>query len=357
VVCGVIVVAALAALWWRAPSWTTGSVLAIVAAFTANLKFPALVYVVMIGMVVVGVAVYCARERLFQIAAVFTLAACLVIVEGINPYITNTILHGNPAYPAAGPEARPLLVYREPVFLAQPRVVQLVRSVFSRSSGDEQTPPRAKLPFTIHADELGAFTTVDTRFGGWGPLFGGALIVAGLIIAIGVATRRAGAGTLALAAGVIVLSALAIPFGAYARYAPQLWLACFPALFVRDARPALTRFLIVVLAFNTALVGGVSLGSQLLEDHLQREQLTRLATDAGGGAITVNYGEAPFVNTDLHFAAYGIRYVVADTLRCATPARLLRTQVTMCLAGDRSPAPAPDPAAAAGPLLRFVGVQ
>ncbi len=357
VVCGVIIVAALAVLWWKSPSWTTGSVLAVVAAFTANLKFPALVYVAMIAMAVAGITAYGARDRLRAVAGVFTLAACLAIVEGINPYVTNTILHGNPAYPAAGPNARPLLVYREPVFLAQSRLVQLARSVFSRSSNDEQTPPRAKLPFTIHADELGAFTTVDTRFGGWGPLFGGALIVAGLIVAIGVATRRAGAGALALLTGAVALSALVIPFGAYARYSPQLWLVCLPALFVRDARPVLVRFLVFILAANTALVGGVSLGSQLLDEHLQRRQLTQLAADAGGAAIAVNYGEAPFVNADLHFAAYGIRYGVVDAPRCAAPARLLRTQATMCLAGDRSPAPVPDPAAAAAPLLKFVGLR
>lgn len=354
---GTVIVAALSALWWKAPDRTGAIAIAAMAAFVANLKFPALVDLTLIAAFLILCAALAGRRRLRDAMTVAGLAVVLAALEGINPYATNTVLHHNPAYPAAGPDAIALVIHRDPEFVAQGRVVQFARSLFSRSSDDDEAAPRLKFPFTVHAGELAAFSTLDTRIGGWGPLFGGALIVATAILVLGVASRRPGAAVLALASVAILVSPLALPLGYYSRYAPQVWLACIPALLLDIRARSLQGVLALLLAVNTSMVAGISLGSQLFLERLHRAQLRQLALDAGSGPLVYRFVDEPFVNVDLHFDAFGIRSRAVDSLRCAIPALVLSTHALVCLPNDRSPARPPDPAEAAAPLLRFLGLR
>ncbi|MDE3097740.1 MAG: hypothetical protein KGK07_17275, partial [Chloroflexota bacterium] len=67
--------------------------------------------------------------------------------------------------------------------------------------------------------------------------------------------------------------------------------------------------------------------------------------------------DAPFVNVDRHFDAYGLHYRMVDRLDCATPARLLKTHAMICLPGNRSPAAEPDAARLAAPILSALGLR
>jgi hypothetical protein len=346
-----VMVVALALGYWRLRDRRWAVALVLMVAFLANLKFPAMVYVVALALTALALVAWQERSRLREAVVVLAAAATLTFVEGINPYITNTIAHGHPAYPAAGPDAMTMVVHRDPEFAAQPRVVQLVRGLMSRSSDQDAQPPRAKLPFMVYPGELAAFGTADTRIGGLGPLFGGALLVAIVLVALQAVRRRPRGTVLALVCAGAILSTLIVPFGYYSRYAPQLWLAAIPALLTDELRGWGSRFLALVLAANALLVAGASLGTQVFLERLHREQLVTLARDAAGTPVTHAYVEEPFANVDLHFEAHGIAHRHVDAVTCERPARLVRTQAMVCIGADRSPAPPPNPEERAAALL------
>jgi hypothetical protein len=354
----VVMLLALVVLYVRTTSAAYAVALVFVASFLANVKFTGLVYAALIGIGTLASIAMFDRTRLRPALALMAAAAALATVQGVNPYITNTVLHGNPAYPGARIGAVPLahVVYRDSAFAEQAAPVQLARSIFSESSDDDARAPRLKIPFTIHAGELGAFTTVDARTGGWGPLFGGALIIACGLLAAAVVRGDRRARALSALSACIVLSALAVPVGAYARYAPQLWLACIPALLIDDVRSWRTQLLAAAVGLNLVFVGSVSLGAQLFIDHLHRQQLRTLAALSRGDTLAYAQSNEPFANVDLHFRAYAIRAAERTALHCEAPARLLKTHVDLCLPGDRSPPPPPDPLAVVAPLLSRVGL-
>ncbi len=350
----VVVVASLALLQVRHGGWRWSAPLVLSAAFLCNLKFPGPVYAALAAAAVGAYAV--GRARL-QKTTVITISLAIVsaAIEGINPYVTNTIAHGNPIHPVAGLNASQAEVHFDSVFARQPRFVQLARALASESSDIDERPPQLKVPFSIGRSELAAFGTTDTRIGGLGPLFGGILILAWAVLSIAVWKRRPHARLLLATSLIVYASALAIPFGYYSRYAPQLWLAPLPALLVVGLDRRVFRTLAALVAVNALLVGTISLGAQSFHAALQRGQLRDLARDAAGGEVSYAQLGAPFLNVDLHFDRYGIRHRAVSALTCATPAELVMTHGLVCLPDGRSPAPAPDPARVAAKWLSVVG--
>ncbi|MBI3569055.1 MAG: hypothetical protein HY084_12735 [Gemmatimonadetes bacterium] len=347
-----VAVLALAVLFAHTQAWRFGCALALALAFVANLKFAGVVYAALIALAVWLTLVRrgtMSARRWMQVAS---LAAAVAAVEGVNPYLTNTLRHGHPAYPFAGPDAQPIVrqVFYEPTFLAMSAPERVAISLFGESSDDTERAPRWKVPFTLHAQEVGAFTTVDTRIAGWGPWFGGALLLSAVILAFARTSERARSRTLAALSAAFVLTALIVPYGFYARYTPQVWFAALPALLLDDLRGWRTRALAAILAANLAFVATVSTAAQLVTERTHRAQLRALAAQAAGVPVAVTQREAPFENVDLHFAAFGLRTQAAPVAPCAAPAQLLRTHAWMCLADGRSPDPAPDPLRVIEPL-------
>ena len=322
----------------RQRRWAVAAVLLF--SLLATIKFPATLWALLVGATGVGLAATRARARVRQAIALAAVACGTTLLEGINPFATNALHHGHPLYPAAGPNAIQNVVHFDPTFAARSRLSQLTISLLARSSDNDSQPPRLKVPLSVHAAELAAFTTVDTRIGGWGPLFGGILLAAFIALAAALASKAPRAPALALFSTCVATSALIIPFGHYSRYAPHLWLAGVAALLIDELRGRATKLIALLMATNLTIVGGVAIGSQVLHERLHRQQLRGIADAAHGDTITVA-GIGPFVNVDLHFRAYGIRYQFVDALTCDQPARLLKTHARICLSGGRSPAPEP----------------
>jgi hypothetical protein len=347
-----IVLIALVILWLRTGERRWIPALILTAAFLANLKFNGILFELLVGVAAGGWVWWRARSRAREALMIVAAATVVTTLVGINPYVTNTVLYGNPAYPALGRGAMHAVVHYDTTFARQPRVVQLFRALASESSNIDERPPQLKVPLTVRASEISAFGTVDTRIGGLGPLFGGALLIAWALLAYAVARGRPGAWPLALLSLYLFCSALAIPFGYYSRYAPQLWFAALPALLIEFQRRAAVRILALLLACNTLLVGSVSLATQLFVGAVQRDQLRTIARDAAGAEITYAQVGWPFLNVDLRFAAYGIRHRAVQEATCREPALLLATHALVCLPDNRSPAPTPDPARVATAWLR-----
>ncbi len=359
VISALVMVIALLVLWLRSDAQLFAPALVLMAAFLVNLKFTGGVYAAITAVVAVAIIGLRAPQRLRGALVVGAFAATLALIEGLNPYVTNIVHHGHPAFPGAGAGAVPVvaLVWRDSAFTRRSAPVQLATSIFAESTADDAAPPTLKLPFTIRAREIAAFVTVDTRLGGWGPWFSAALVTALLILAAAAARGAPRAQLLLGVTLLLILSGLAVPAGGYARYAPQLWLACLPALLLDDLRRWSSRALAAVMTVNIVMVSATSLGAQLFVERLHRAQLATLARDTGADAITVSQFGAPFVNADLHFGTYGIRWQASETPLCAKPAKLLGTHALICFSGARSPAPTPDPLAVASTFVSALGTE
>ena len=360
VVSSLVMIIALFVLWLQFDRLLFAVPLVAMAAFLVNVKFTGGVYAALAAVVALAIVRTRAPHRLRGAVAIGAMAAALALIDGLNPYVTNTVHHGHPAFPGAGAGAAPViaLVWRDTAFAGRSAPVQLWYSIFAQSTADDREAPRLKLPFTIRAREIAAFSTVDARLAGWGPWFSAALTMAVLLLLMATGRRRAPRARVRHGATMIlIISALAVPAGGYARYAPQLWLACIPALLLDDLHGWRTRALAVVIAVNIVIVSATSLGTQLFIERLHRIQLSALAHQAQADTVTVSQFEEPFVNVDLHFRAYGIHWQERATPGCDRPVRLLGTHALVCLPGGRSPAPAPDPIAAAGLMLSALGIE
>jgi len=193
-----------------------------------NLKFTGPVYV---GIITLPVTIWWLWRRQLQVRHLraISVAALLLILCSVNPYLTNVRIGGSPVQPLN----RENLIDDQmwPEFLAKNRFEKLFISLtftnylnpFGAIPGPELK--RVTNPFQLRSiSEFAEFaTSYDLRIGGFGPLFAIALALASVI-----ALMRARDGTsdvaLALITLVIAASILVIPVSWWARYVPQLWL-------------------------------------------------------------------------------------------------------------------------------------
>ncbi|MBZ0114054.1 MAG: hypothetical protein K8J08_16440 [Thermoanaerobaculia bacterium] len=233
-----------------------------------------------------------------QVAIGGLLALCFSIgVLGIHPFVTNWRHHGQIFYPIDQDtdDALELTLPR--------RLEALVGSAFSSTSVGQgrrrslelaTSRQRLKVPFTIGAEEWHYLSRAQHRVGGWGPLFGGVVLLAALAVMaqLGWTTRK----RLALYASftsLILLTVLVIPPCWIARFVPQSWWLVAGPIPLATRRLGVWRSLpIVVLVLasllNSGLIGVRSLGEAVTTSTTFRSQLTKLASR--GGERSVDYG-------------------------------------------------------------------
>jgi hypothetical protein len=291
--------------------------------YLSNLKFTGLVYAALIGLGGVAIQAFLGRGRLFAVACA-VLAGCLlgVIGPGYNPYLTNTLRAGHPFHPLMGAARVDIMSPQMvPAFGRLGRFEKLVRGHFSRSSDDHTTFPRFKAPFAIVRGELAAFKTPDARVGGFGPWYGGSLLLA-TILAIGLlALRKPQAGLGLGAIAFISLTAVLNPEAWWARYAPQLW---FPPLLLAGWAGSRSDWLRRVglavgmaLTVNVVLVAGPYLREQLRATATLRTQLRGLVAAAGSRPVVTDLGGVYAVGVRLSEAGLAFERVASPS--CANP--------------------------------------
>jgi hypothetical protein len=247
-------------------------------------------------------------------------------VTGYAPYTSQfavrTLTHGNPFHPHAHWSSI-ISLESERVYPGAGRIGRLARSLLAPSVIWADTHPGYKLPFTVSRGELKQFVSPDVRFGGFGPLFSGGLLLALATLALLVPVRRRVvpyAGMLVLT-GLVVVSVLAFSEGWWPRLAPQLGLA--PALIaivgLLAIRQRLWRrvpqALIVVLCLNSVLVFAAHATLAGQQSFDSQRQLAGLRQAAAGTAIPVpDLDGFPGVRYRLERA--GIPYYETDSLPC-----------------------------------------
>jgi hypothetical protein len=259
-----------------------------------------------------------------RIAGAVGAAACALalLFTGYNPYVTNTLRAGHPLYPAAGPYAIDFVAHsRPPGFGEMNRFERLGRSLFSASSTEAPDGrPRLKLPFTVVGDEATKFHDPEVKVSGFGPFFGGALVLS--VVAFLLARGQQGTLAAGLCGATLLGTVLLTAEGWWARIAPQLWLVPFvlalPALVSPGRRRSRAVGMGVLLALlaDVAVVGANYVSRNRQKQARIRQELADLRRSVD--PVPVYFGIQPAVGERL--TQGGVRWrEVHDSSGCGAP--------------------------------------
>ncbi len=328
---------AAGALSVSAPEPAAWAALCAAVVVAVNVKFTGLVYVVAltVGLGVSGLLLRGGR-RVLAVSACSVLAIILAaLVVGWSPYVTNARSNGHPFYPLAGTGAIDVVTWQAPqaAFAKKGAFEQLFTSLFSTSASGlpGAVSIKSKIPFTVSRHEPGVFVAPDVRVGGFGPLFGAALLVAGVLAAALIAfSLRAAAICLSVAIALLA-SVLLMPAAWWARYVPQLWLV--PIAIALAPAPSKYRFvsrlqflLFAVLAADATMVLAGSLGGKVRGELAVREELRGLQGLPSGIEARIGRMEG----ARFRLANAGVPSRVVPALHCASPRQIAATDASWC---------------------------
>jgi hypothetical protein len=141
------------------------------------------------------------------------------------------------------------------------------------------------VPFTVTKSETEAFAEVDVRIAGYGPLFGGILLLAlalGLAVVVRQIRNRRADWDIWLPVSAVVLTVLVVPEMWWARYFPQLYLLpllCTAYLF-EDKWKNWPYVLCVLMILNSFIVGVFRLSAVATHYETDRQALGRYSNSA-----------------------------------------------------------------------------
>jgi hypothetical protein len=209
--------------------WQALAVALLAACLAINVKFTGFVYVgVLLAFAVPVVLWWDGLKAAWRVA---TAAAAAGVVGGLllgwAPYVHNLLTHRDPFYPATPVHGLLTAGDLVPTNLSESnRFTRFVVSNFSRSEfvrAPQST--RLKFPLSIDRDELRC-CYADSEAGGFGPLYGAMLLLAG-VGGLSLWARRSTrpVAGIALILGACVLASVFVHSETWwARYVPQAWL-------------------------------------------------------------------------------------------------------------------------------------
>jgi len=306
-----------------------------------NVKFTGLIYgfIMCVGLLILSFLLKkkALFTKLFQLCALsFAIGIFLV---GYNPYVTNTLQHGNVFYPLPDVDIVSHVLPKD--FQTMNRFEKLFYSVFSMS--ENAWPPikrsTLKLPFTIYKDELRSFDFgTDVRIGGFGPLFGATIILTVLIVVI---ARKYSSMITSVVIGIIawtLLSVLVNPEAWWARYAPQLWI--IPILSIVLAIHAdnrrllryLANMMICILMINIMLIGYAYVSFQYNLTHKLQYQLTTIKKNLTN-PLRINFNVMR--SNRVRFEEWNIPYIEIKKTDCLAYNKLRTSDTLICADSKR----------------------
>lgn len=306
----------------------------------ANIKFTALGYAVIFTGIPILIVLYkklITKEFLHYKKLTITLIASLVIavsVVGASSYIKNTITNGHPFYPLAGEGKVDIMSSNTPEqLLDKNRVEKLFISTFSKTTNEFNGQIEYKIPFTMTLQELSAARATDTRIGGFGPLFGGAILLflAACIVHFRKIIQLRTSITLGILFIVIALSIFINPETFWARYIPQLWFVPLVLLVFLNANKIKSKLLdlmLFVLIINSAMVCAATAEKIYTTKVAQDQDLAYLAEVSKEQTLYINFGF--FTGNRMKFEERAIDYVEVPETTCESPMRLTGSVTEIC---------------------------
>ena len=282
-----------------------------------NIKFLGIIYALIFSLgLLYWIFVY-QKEKLVLISKCLFLSFLVgSLIVGYNPYVTNTIDHGNPLYPILGSNVD-IITYNKPVsFLNMNPIENFFSSIFSYPTAGVNAA-ESKIPFVFSLEDFDAFRYPDVRISGFGPLFSGAIILSLFnLFGILVITKRckilknSDISIKLLIFVLIIISVLINPESWWARYVPQLWLIpIFSLLFLPHTKNKLLNysscFLILILFINVIMISSVYLNYQILGTENLNKQFDDLSS-LNDKEIKVDFNE--FNSNRIRLIERGIKY-------------------------------------------------
>lgn len=338
------------ALWVGSGS-RIGLVMATAAGVGASaVKLTGPLYVVILVVAAVGWLMWNGdwRHQWRSFAVAVGLAAIGLHALSGGTYLTNTVRHGHPLFPVFGPEKAPI-VETPP----HHRLQVMAASIFSRSRPGPEDYGSVeslrqwrglKVPFVFDGGELSAFMRPWVRIGGWGPLFGGVVLLTAVLLVVSAFRRPGRVGIILLVAAPLAISVVINPVCWKARYVPQSWLVplVVAVMVLATSKGRFERLLVgailVTACANSLLVvwghvPAVVHNSKQLRTHL-------LDLDGGRRPINVDFG--PFRANRVRLAELGIDFSEVEDDHCSlavyngfASAKVIRSDVKESSDGGR----------------------
>jgi hypothetical protein len=253
--------------------------------------------------------------------------------------VTNIVRHGNPFYPIAGTDAVDVVAHFTPESFKSMNSLQTL-FISNLSVSDENSATRVgttlKIPFTFSADELSRFSEPDVAISGFGPLFGGTLILGVIIFILSFRMNLArsffGLGVVSI----VLLSAFINSAAWWARYVPQLWvvpilIALLGLSYERKRMIHVFSYLILAALFlNIVLIGQTYVIAQWSANQTLKSELKTFA--ALNKPMLVNFDYTWSNRTRLD--SWGIQYKEkpGDPLKnCTNEVTLFRSGTHLCV--------------------------
>jgi len=251
---------------------------------------------------------------------------------GFNPYITNTMYKSWPSVQ----NTIAIEVNTPENMRDKNSIVKLGMSIFARTQSYIE-PVKIKLPFRIYKQEFQELVAVDTRAGGFGPLFSGVLLISALAFAFGLFSKpenpeKAFSKEIILwLLGILGISILVNPESWWARYAPQIWLIPILCVIMYELnhsqsklRMIFGKLVLFLVCLNLILVVSGHYYYYLPENQRVHEQLQNLSLQ--NQPTLVEFGI--FIGNKMRFDDLGIRYLERNNLNC--PIDLSIPHVIIC---------------------------
>ncbi len=277
------------------------------------------------------------RDLLWRYVAFNGAALALsVFVWGYNPYVTNVIHRGHPFYPQLGTEEYPGLAGTErdgverwetPANMkGRPLWIRLGYATFGRPGNapyNEERDAELIWPFTARLRDMAVYRFHEVRVSGFGPYFGGALLLSLGLLVWALFNPNCPRGPLLLGWATVLATMLLSKHFWWPRYAPQTWfLPLVPIVVVfwgeRSRRQARFAWMLVgILLVNAVIVAAVHMDWEARASHRLRSQLVELRDSDDEIEIDPQWFAEP---VEERLKTWGIRYrkVERDSLTDGT---------------------------------------
>ncbi|MET1054698.1 MAG: hypothetical protein ABWY16_05260 [Pedobacter sp.] len=285
-----------------------------------NVKFTAVLYIaVFIG----GYLIWALWKKNYVVAKQLwwtsVVAGLIAIVCGFNPYITNTVNFGHPLYPLMGKNKVDIIyALNLPAgFENKNGLERFFTALFSRTDNiypNSIYPVEIKVPFTFNKIDLAHAPMVDSRLGGFGPMFSG-IVLLSIILAVLLylnAGKEAFIGNMTWGLVFIIISIIVMPESWWARYVPQFWLLPLTLLLTAEVLFK-NRYQLLKICIYTALVINLAFCSagfffNMIVTSKINYQLALLKSSSQ--TVLVDLGESK--SNRIRFSANHIPYRLAD---------------------------------------------
>jgi len=300
-------------------------------------------------------------EILGKVITVSTAAFLLgFILFGFSPYVTNTLSRGNPFYPAFGTDRSDYTAPQFPSnFTGKNPIFLLFYSIFAKSDNVRGPDKMAflKVPFIVSRDELEAFTDTNAKQGGFGPLFGGAILLAFIVFAAALTdlyrlrgkltrgsdpagpdgfeiSRQKNISIGLFCSALVLLTCLINPASSLARFIPQMWLSpIFAFLLAYFSKNQLIRIvgfaIIMTLLLNNALIAFAYYQYNFEITRVYRHRLGEMARESKENPIQLYFGHFRTSNV-WRFEQLGMIFEVVERKEeCRNGQRILPNSIIL----------------------------